>query len=245
MSATLPSGSTISYSGIIGPGLTLPVALTGTMFYLTVATAPLFIRPSGISPWSQFQPGTGTETPAQFSQLEIYNGTANFVTFQVVAGFAPFIDHRLVPNQQVVNVIVPTSLVLVASDGTNSYFASLLSDKSGGPVLDANGVTWNAVQRQSITLQISPMIDDVTYYGASMSLFASGTPTTEQGYAEGYPVVAISTAATGPCVTETLPIAGPYYVQLTSKEGADPFYVCACFEIYSAVAPGYAGNPPS
>lgn len=133
----MSASSINSFAGIVGVGQTLPIALPGEMFYLSVSSAPVFIRSSG-GVWSQFQPGTGLEVP-QFSQLEVYNGTANPVTFQIFAGPSGFIDNRAIPWLQSPNVVH-----LVASQ--DGYGWTTIGDSSKVSVLDLSGQSFQTGQ---------------------------------------------------------------------------------------------------
>jgi len=124
--------SNTSYAGVVGPGQTLPLSLAGTNFYLSVATAPLFVRTSGQA-WSLYQPGTGANVGA-FSVVELYNASANAITFQINVGTSQFIDHRMVPYLQALLVTH-----LVASEdgygwaGSGPSWTTSLPDLSGLP----------------------------------------------------------------------------------------------------------------
>jgi hypothetical protein len=234
MSAALPTGSTISYSGIIAAGATLPVSLHGTMFYLTVATLPLFIRPTGQSPWSQFQPGTGTETPSQFNILEIYNGNTVPVTFEVVAGFAPFIDHRLLPNLQAPNVVVTAVWT-----GSGQAWDTILLDKSGTQITDLNGNSWIAVQRVSLSMQETTLAIPPDY----PSLVLSGAAGQDGG--QLMQVVSSTDGINPPTV---LVVSGNFTIHASIPLPGGPNVLGATvsvLEIYSALAPGFGGIPPS
>jgi hypothetical protein len=234
----IANGSTISYAGIVGPGQTLPLALTGTMFYLTVATAPLFVRPTGVSPWSQFQPGTGTETPTQFTQLEIYNSTANPITFQVVSGFAPFIDHRLVANLATSSVVALGNAWAKDTPFFGGNWNSYIPDLSGQSFLDPYGVEWLALQRQFFVVQVGEIYGagELVTMGPAASPTALVTP--------GSPLLTLPGTTTDIQPPLYFTMAGNY-VAFQNTGVTDDSPATGIWQQYLAVLPGFAGNPPS
>ncbi len=228
------TGSTVSYSGVIGPGQTLPIALTGTDISLVVATAPLFLRPTG-QVWNLFQPGTGMRNQPQFAQVEVYNQTTNAVTFQLLASFGDFVDRRLLPNLQLSSVVLPASWTFIA--GTEFY--AQLVDKSGSLFTDANGLQWNAVSRQAISIQVFSGGSTPPVY----SLYA---------YSDLVPDVTVpplamvqGTTAGGLPSPTMFALNGNYSVKLVAGTAGTTNVAGSVFEIYTALAPGYAGNPPN
>jgi hypothetical protein len=233
---SVSTGSTISYAGIVGAGQTLPIALTGTNFYLTVATAPVYIRPTGVSPWSLYQPGTGINCPSQFSQLEVYNPTSTPVTFQIFAGYADFIDHRVVTNlqtQTVVNVLAPGGGGWVHEGGPQWYVEA--PDLSGTAFNDALGNTWLAVQRQSINFQT---VDGPNGSGSATFL--------ELNVMKSLSNLSVIGHWVGPMASPAyVSASGPFLIlsfdTITTTSPPNAY----AFETYLAIAQGFQGSPPS
>ncbi len=139
------SQATRPFAGVVGSKASIPVNLSGTMFYLTAASGPLFIRPAG-GVYSLYYSGQGTNVSAGFSLLEIYNPTANGVTFQLVAGTDDFIDKRQIPSTQTPTIVKPSGF-----GGPGSGF---LPDVSGLGFTDSAGNSWLAISRVAIIMQI-------------------------------------------------------------------------------------------
>src|SRR5690348_9933812 len=93
---TVKSRSSLFYANVIAPGATLVVPAAGTQFYMTVATAPISIRPSG-GVFNDYVQGTGLQLDLSnaFSLLEIKNNNAAAAVFQMFVGFDQYIDKRL------------------------------------------------------------------------------------------------------------------------------------------------------
>jgi hypothetical protein len=228
-------GSTISYAGIVGAGQTIPLSLTGTMFYLSVSTAPLYVRPAG-QVWSQYQPGTGLDVSEQFSLLEVYNGSAKPVTFQIFAGPSEFIDHRALPNLQAPNVIHS-----VASEGGAGWsggpddWAASAPDLSGSSFQDAAGVTWLAIQRKALRIQTTQ--NNVNVVVSLAPIAASPI--------EWVQSVTGATIEAGGVVAAPAEIdaIGNFYFSASNQAGTGA--LTNIYEIYSAVLQGFQGQPPS
>lgn len=231
-SSSAASVNNTSYAGIVGPGQTLPLSMAGTNFYLSIATAPLYVRP-GAQAWSLYQPGTGANVGA-FGLIELYNSTANPITFQINVGTAQFIDHRAIIPTVPQNVFVPASWSGMA--GGSSFTAQLL-DKSGSQITDLQGNTWIAVQRVLIEIQTFPnasgntTISLTAYQQALGILIVQSIPT--PGGAIGGPI--------------TLATSGNFAAAMTVPGGAVAGqFAGSLFEIYQAVVPGSGlqGTPP-
>lgn len=225
----MTNGSTVSYSGIVGPGQTLPVAVTGTFFYFPVATLPLFARPSG-GVFCQYVAGTGLEDQSPgFSQVEVNNPNNVPLVFQIVAGSQGFIDRRLIQNQDVANVVNAYSNSDWKEVGPFSQLE--VPDLTGQEFTDVAGKAWIAVSRISFSAQnqadvvVPVSIGAFFFSGGILLLQLPAAPTLADA---GPPFV--------------LNASGAVFLQYARQ--ADIVYV-AVFEIYQAVAPGFAGNPPS
>jgi hypothetical protein len=217
------TGTTLSYSGIIGPGQTLPLSLTGTNFYFPTVTLPVFARPTG-GAFCQYVQGTGLEVPAGFSGIEINNPNAVPVTFQIFAGFADFIDHRIVANLNVQAVVNPTALAAWVDHGAPFGYTLTVPDLSGTQFTDASGKLWTAIVRTSLSFQSGSSAATVVAVGANLG---------EVGFQQILSIPANSTEQF------VFPASGNFYFQQGADNSAE------VFEIYQAVAPGFAGNPPS
>lgn len=143
---TVKARTSLFVSNLIPAGGTLPIPVSGTTFYVTVATAPFNIRPSG-GVFNTYDVGTGLELEEinSFSLLEVNNPNAFPVVFQLFVGFDKFVDKRLILSQ--------TNLTVVAKptyDTPNSAAAVAIDDISGQAFTDVNGNEWYAIQRVSI-----------------------------------------------------------------------------------------------
>jgi len=137
-------------TAIIGPAGSAtdkyPIFQGGVAFYLTLATGPLWIQPSGGS-MDQYSQGTGkrSDESRPFTQLQIVNKTPNPVIFSVWVGWGDYIDNRVIMNNPMIsNVVVPTSPIVNSTNNIN------IPDLGGAPILDIDGVTWLALTRTEI-----------------------------------------------------------------------------------------------
>lgn len=140
--------SSLFISNVIPANETLPVPVAGMFFYVTAASAPIEIRPSG-GIFNSYAPGTGLELDEvnTFSRLDIRNNNAFPVAFQVFIGFDKYIDKRLIYAQSsLFNVAKPTYPT------TNASATVAITDVSGQIFTDINGKQWYAVQRDSIII---------------------------------------------------------------------------------------------
>jgi hypothetical protein len=224
------TGSTISYSGILAAGATLQIALAGTQFYLAVASTALFIRPTGVSPYSLFQPGMGMEAGAQFTQIEINNPSTSPASFQVIASSGSIIDHRLVPNIQQLSIVVPPTWTDIF-DG----FQAILLDKTGTIVFDSNGTPWTALQRQSLVFSLGPAVADAN---PNSLLFYAYPSLVELFQAQGI-------TGSGQNLPVSFSISGSFLAKLFPSDGGPQLTTGQVFETYLCIAPGYAGAPPN
>lgn len=147
LNATGPlSRTSIIFPLVIPAGQVGAVPIAGTTFYVTVATAPVDIRPlNGV--FSRYVQGQGlkVQTVNAFPALEVKNPNANAVVVQVFVGFDDMIDNRLIlantGQQLVANPTYPTASAAANID---------ILDLSGGPFTDINGEQWLALQREAI-----------------------------------------------------------------------------------------------
>lgn len=145
---TIKSRSSRFYTNVILPGQILPVPCAGTQFYVTVATAPFFIRPKG-GDFSQYTVGTGLQLVEEnaFDLLEVKNTSNNNIVFQIFVGFDEFIDKRTflaIQSQLTPNVSRPTYPT------PNAATAVAINDISGQQFTDINGNAWWALAREAI-----------------------------------------------------------------------------------------------
>lgn len=145
--ATSPlSRTSIIYPIVVPANAVVPVPCAGTVFYVTVATAPVQIRPvSGV--FNTYTNGKGLRLQPQnaFASLEVKNTNAFPVVVQLFVGFDEFIDNTLIlanTGQQL--VARPTYPTASAAANVN------ILDISGSAFLDINGVSWYALQREAI-----------------------------------------------------------------------------------------------
>lgn len=146
--ARVLSKTSLFVQNVIAPGATLPVPLSGNWFYITQATAPIDIRPSG-GIFNTYAAGTGLDLDLSnsFSLLEIRNTSAFAVVFQVFVGFDKFIDKRLfLTSQQNPQAVFPTYPVPNIANVIN------INDLSGQQFTDVNGVGWYAMFRTAIII---------------------------------------------------------------------------------------------
>lgn len=140
------SRTSIIYPCVVPAGATVPVPGAGTNFYVTVATAPVMIRPLG-GVFNTYTNGKGLrlQTINAFSGLEIRNTNAYPVVVQLFIGFDEFIDNTLIlantGQQLVANPTYPTA---------SAAAAVTINDISGTAFNDINGVAWYALQREAI-----------------------------------------------------------------------------------------------
>jgi hypothetical protein len=237
VAASAAATNNTSYAGLIAPGQTVPLSLAGTNFYLSVATAPLWIRTSGQA-WSLYQPGTGANV-GQFSLVELYNSSANAITFQINCGTASFIDHRaVVPTspQNVIHTVANQSgfgWTINGSDG-----AAAAPDLSGKQFTDAKGNAWIAVQRVACYIQTVQL----NVY-AVVALIQAGLAN---------PIAWVQ-SVTGASLESGGTVAPPLSIAATGdlffgSVGTNPGGPADCniWEIYQAVVPGSGllGTPP-
>jgi hypothetical protein len=215
----------MSFSQVVGPGQTLPVQLSGAEFYFTVLTGPVFCRPNPGGTFNQFVQGQGLR--GNFTSLEIQNPGANAVVFQVFATPAEFIDRRLIPDPLSQSIVkaVPTDGWKEIEAETYGY---AWPDLSGTTFQDAEGNSWMATRRNLVSIQcLNP--------GDSIRL------KTVDKDGDMLAIIQTEPAAGGVLSPPwTLQAAGDFYLVLSTAATSAP-----CFEIYSALSPGFAGQPPS
>lgn len=198
------------YNNVIAAGATLQVPITGTMFYVTVAAAPIDIKPSsGVA--NSYQQGTGLELDLvnAFDLLEISNPNPNPVVFQLFVGFDKFIDKRIFLNTwQTPQIAYPTAPL------PNVSTAIAIPDISGQAFTDINGNSWYAIARVAL---IVSNVDS----GVAFTIQAAG-----------------ASSATGPAIASVPPltairldVAGDYSLHVGG--GNIPAIVS---EIYQALA---------
>ena len=135
-------------ANIIQPGETLPLSVAGLTFYLTVATAPLQIRPSG-GTFNEYGVGTGLDLLEinSFEMLEVRNDNLFAVVFEIFVGFDEYIDKRLYLDTTSLPIITyptyPTA---------NAATAVLIPDLSAQVITDINGQDWYALSRVAIVI---------------------------------------------------------------------------------------------
>lgn len=145
---TVKARTSLFVSNLIPAGGTLPVPVSGTSFYVTVATAPFLIRPSG-GVFNTYDVGTGLDLEEinSFSLLEVSNPNAFPVVFQLFVGFDKFIDKRLILSQTNLNVVARPTAPL-----PNTETAIEIDDISGQVFTDINGDEWYAIQRVALII---------------------------------------------------------------------------------------------
>lgn len=127
----------------INPGATLSFPCSGTQFYVSYATAPIMLQPSG-GDFELYESGTGLQLDLinAFDQINIKNTTAQPIVFQIFVGFDGFIDNRLfLINGQQTLVAKPTYPT------PSSAPTVAIADISGQAFVDINGVEWYALSR--------------------------------------------------------------------------------------------------
>jgi len=135
-------------SGSLPAGETRQLAVSGSQFYITAASAPVTLRPSG-GIFNSYQQGTGLQLQEvnAFSSLEVFNPLAVAVAFQIFVGFDQFLDNRLyLVNQAQPIVAFPTYPT------PNSAASIAINDLAGGPFTDINGGKWYAISRVAIII---------------------------------------------------------------------------------------------
>jgi hypothetical protein len=143
---TVKARTSLFVSNLVPAGGTLPIPVSGTSFYVTVATAPFNVRPSG-GVFNTYDVGTGLDLEEinSFSLLEVNNPNPFPVVFQMFVGFDKFIDKRLILSQTNLTVVAyPTYAT------PNSAAAVAIDDISGQAFTDINGNEWYAIQRAAI-----------------------------------------------------------------------------------------------
>lgn len=141
----MPANQEIVTSAI-HPGVSFPLFNAGRSFYFSLLTAALYARPRGGS-WVLYSQGQGLKTKP-FTEIEIWNTTANPIVFSISIGFGEFIDNRLITVGGVEQpVVFPTY------DANSLAFNNLaIPDMSGQSFTDLNGVVWLAVARQALQI---------------------------------------------------------------------------------------------
>jgi hypothetical protein len=125
---------------------TMPLPVSGTQFYLVVATDTVDIRPSG-GVFNTYSQGKGLQLTLEnaFSMLEIKNDHPFPVVVAIFVGFDDFIDKTLIINQsfekQVAYPTYPTANAAASID---------FVDLSGQLFQDINGNEWFALSREAI-----------------------------------------------------------------------------------------------
>ncbi|HEX3628818.1 MAG TPA: hypothetical protein VH280_25705 [Verrucomicrobiae bacterium] len=218
--------SAISFSQIIGPGETLPVSISGQEFYFTVLTAPVFARASNGGNFCQFVQGQGIK--GAFTGLEIQNPNSFPVVFQVFATPLGFVDRRLIANQQVQSVVnVLNQSAWTGPTGPDNVYQVDLPDISGQQFVDANAKKWIALSRQLFSVQTGAV---------------NGLATVSQ--TTGGIAAVESNTGSGIQTPFTLGASGTFILGYTPPSPST-FLACNVYEIYQAVAPGFAGQPPN
>ena len=218
MNAAL-TGATRYFSGIVGSLQTLTVLLSGTQFYLTAASGPVFIRPAGGS-YALFYSAMGDTVTAGFSLLAVYNPTVFPVTIQMLVGYSDVIDKRQLPSTQTPSVIYQIPFV-----GHNMLYP----DMSGQVIMDNDGASWLAVQRLLFSAQTANSLDMInilslnTIIGSAVSVVPMGSNN---------------------IVYAPFTVSARGYLGITWFESGSGSQVPAVYEIYSAVAPQSASYQP-
>lgn len=130
---------------IIPAGKSIPILVAGSEFYLTLATAPVLIRPN-TGAESQYTQGTGSrEEQNPFSQLQVTNQTASNIVISIFVGFGNYIDNRVI----LYDPLVKQAVVAVAPI-PNVTATIHIPDLSGQAITDINGVSYLALGRVGI-----------------------------------------------------------------------------------------------
>lgn len=139
-------------TNVVAANSTLPLMVSGSEYYVIVASAPIQLRPSAAGSVGFFDshtPGTGKvlgELNA-FDMLEVKNENAFAVIFQIFVGWDEYIDKRLIlANQSTPQVAYPTY--------TTPSSAALvdITDRAGQAFTDINGGRWYALNRVAIII---------------------------------------------------------------------------------------------
>lgn len=174
---------------IIPAGQTVPFPAAGTMFYVTQATAPFEIKPSGGS-FNSYDIGTGLElAPVNaFEQLQIRNPSAFPIVFELFIGFDGFIDNRVIISQTTL-----TQISFPTYPTASAAAAVAINDLVGQKIADINGNQWYAMGRVAIIVSnLDP--------GVTLLLQRAGS-----AVANGPAVCAIF-----PVTSLNLPVSGDY-----------------------------------
>ncbi len=140
--------TSLTINQVIPANAGVPISVSGSFFYVTVATATIDIRPGG-GAFNPYTPGTGLNVGAgnEFGLLEVKNNNAFPVAFQLFVGFDGFIDNRvIIATGGAQPVGYPTYSVQSSASTIN------IVDLSGQPFADINGGLWYAVNRISLTV---------------------------------------------------------------------------------------------
>jgi hypothetical protein len=211
------TGPTRQFNGLIAAGATVQVALSGTNFYLTASTAPLYMRPRG-GLWVYYYVGTEGRLDQGFDLVEVQNPTTNPVTFQLLVGYDSFVDHRLFPNSPTQNVVhVPQP---------NAQGQVIAVDLSGLAFNDPAGTPWLAISRLSVTVQVAALGT-----GDALAIVAGGL-------GSGGNQILKLTAPGGPF---TYPVAGRVNANATGDNTENDVWYF--WEIYSAIPPQSLAYP--
>lgn len=131
------------FNNVVAAGGTFPISLSGTQYYLLIATLPILVRPSGGS-FDTHVAGTGKQFLEQnsFDKVEIFNPNAVAVVFSIFIGWDDYIDKRLIlANQQTPQVVYPTYPT------PNAATSLAIPDISGSQFADINATLWIALYR--------------------------------------------------------------------------------------------------
>jgi hypothetical protein len=230
------NSSAQSFSQLIAAGAFLPVQISGAEFYFTVLTAPVFCRASPGGNFCQFVQGQGLV--GNFTSLELQNPNAFPVVFQVFCTPSGFVDRRTIPDVQTKNVIVPAVFSVVTA-GVELW--SRILDKSGQTITDMNGQSWTAVNRLSVSLQTMPFTGAIA--GPSLGVFKDASTFPASFYDALMIIQSYNETDNQMQPPTVLSISGNFSVALLL--GGMITTAASVFEIYSALAPGFAGQPPS
>ena len=160
-------------NNIIAANGSLPLKVSGTQYYVLLATASIEIRPSGpgvVGYFDAHTAGTGKNLSQlnAFDMLEIKNTNAFPVVFSICVGWDDFIDKRLIlATQQTPQVIYNTY------DTPNSATSVDIDDLSGQAFTDINGNEWYALYRVAI-LAFNPDAGVTYFIQVSGSVVANG-----------------------------------------------------------------------
>lgn len=139
-------------TNVVAANSTLPLRVTGSQYYVLVASAAINIRPlsaGSVGNFDSHTPGTGKEfgDTNEFEQIEIQNTNAFPVVFTIFVGWDGFIDKRLIlATQQTPQVVYPTYPTPNAAAVVN------ITDKSGQTFQDINLGKWYALYRVAILI---------------------------------------------------------------------------------------------